>query len=760
MHYWRMRIEIEFAVLYDFYRMKKIVYFLLFLFPLMSFQGWAQLSVSHREGQAFLQFPWAGGMDACQFAAFDLNMDGIDDLVVFDRRGNRWMFFLNDGLPGQISYTYAPQYAAFFPKAFDWVVFADYNNDGKKDLFTYSPGWAGMRVFRNVGVNQPEFVPEVTPFLTSFQGGGYVNIISTNADQPAIVDIDKDGDLDILTFWVLGGYIELHENKSVQLFGHSDSLKYTKTDFCWGRIAENEENNLVYLDTCLFNRSSIPELGPTRHRGATMLVHDLTGNGLPDLLLGDVDYPGLTLLINGGSLEKAFIVQQDTSFPSNDVPVRLYSMPAAALVDVNNDGLKDLIVSPFDPNPFVTENHNSVWLYLNVGTEQQPIFSLYTKSFLQDQMIDLGSGAYPLLYDISNRGVKDLIVGNFGRYVRSWYIGQTLHSAYVSTLSHYQQYQQDGNTVFKRISDDLAGLSALGLRGLVPALADLNGNGLPDMLVGSENGKLLHLTQSTVGNWQLESEFFQQITVGSWSAPELFDIDEDGVVDLLVGGKNGKIAYYKGFDQGGAISFQKVTDYFGQVNVTDYNLSYDGYSTPRIFYSSENELMLLSGSEQGKVFLFDQISGNLNGTFRERNNWQTLLDTSLTMIDPGMRSAAWLGSIGNGSGLQMLVGNFSGGLELYNASALILPGLKKHTEVGFFMYPNPARDEVHIQLNQVAKENGLFRIIDMKGGIRQEIPMLKGTDKLIININDLQPGLYLLQHIHSGGTTVHKLVIW
>ncbi|MDV7396674.1 FG-GAP-like repeat-containing protein, partial [Arthrospira platensis SPKY1] len=146
-------------------------------------------------------------------------------------------------------------------------------------------------------------------------------------------------------------------------------------------------------------------------------------NNLPDMLIADVDYPGLTLLVNGGDASNALIVSQDTSFPAGENPVRLFSMPLAAYFDVNNDGIKDLLVSPFDPNPFVTENTQSVWLYLNSGSNNQPVFNLHSKSFLQDQMMDLGSGAYPLFYDLNSNGQKELIVGNYGKYIRSWYIG-------------------------------------------------------------------------------------------------------------------------------------------------------------------------------------------------------------------------------------------------------------------------------------------------------------------------------------------------
>ncbi len=79
----------------------------------------------------------------------------------------------------------------------------------------------------------------VSPYLTSFQGAGYVNILATNADYPAIIDIDDDGDLDLLSFWSLGTFIELHTNRSMEKkYGHADSLDFERTDFCWGRIAE------------------------------------------------------------------------------------------------------------------------------------------------------------------------------------------------------------------------------------------------------------------------------------------------------------------------------------------------------------------------------------------------------------------------------------------------------------------------------------------------------------------------------------------
>ena len=60
------------------------------------------------ETNSFYDFPWAGGMNSMQFGALDMNLDGIKDLIAFDREGNRKMCFINDGIPNTIDYTFHP----------------------------------------------------------------------------------------------------------------------------------------------------------------------------------------------------------------------------------------------------------------------------------------------------------------------------------------------------------------------------------------------------------------------------------------------------------------------------------------------------------------------------------------------------------------------------------------------------------------------------------------------------------------------------
>lgn len=665
-----------------------------------------------------LQAPWAGGMNACQFGQMDLDGDGRNDLVAFDRHGNRILCFLNKGGVGEVLYQYDDSYACCFPRMTDWVVFADYDSDGRVDIFTYSQGWAGMKVYRNVTEKRPAFEAVVSPYLTSWQDGGEVNLMVTDADYPAVADLDGDGDLDILTFGVLGTFIEKHLNLSVERFGTRDSLVFEKTEYCWGRVAESEEDDLMYLDTCLFGKSMVISKEDSRHRGATFGVRDLTGNGLPDLLLADVDYPSLTFLRNGGSVEQALMVSQESDFPAG-CPVRLFSMPVPFFVDVNNDGIDDLLVSPFDPNPLASRGQQSVWLYLNQGTNETPDFHLYSKSFLQDQMIDAGTGASPAFADVNGDGHVDLILGSVGDIDSTYYFYGSLQTHRTAGLHCYLNVGTAQNPIFQFDDADFAGLKSLKKMGLVPTFGDINRDGKPEMLVGTAEGSLLLYD----AEWNLvETDFLQYQKL--WSSPCLFDVDEDGLLDLAIGNKDGRLSYY----QGTANGFEWVTDFWGGVDVRDYSVSYNGYSHPTLFRKG-NELLLSVGSEQGRLFLFKIDDLGLGDAFEDvTDRWAEYVGE----IDNGFgwRSTSALADLDGDGNFEMVVGNFCGGLQLFGGHVFVNQCVGDFREVAFKIFPNPVKEELAIKIVKgTVQELAVFdllgkKILSHKGGERMDVRAL------------------------------------
>ena len=656
--------------------------------------------------------PWVGGLNACQFGRMDLNGDGQKDLLVFDRHGERLLCFLNKGAVGEIRYEFTSEYDVFFPKLNGWTVFVDYDGDGREDIFTYSKGWAGIKVYRNVSaLGQPAFELVVTPFLTSWQGGGEVNLLATDADYPAIVDLDGDGDLDILTFGVMGTFIEKHLNLSMEHYGHRDSLLFERTDLCWGRVAESEEDNLMYLDTCLFGLGLMVDKDLPRHRGATVAVRDLNGDGLLDLLLADVDYPGLTLLVNGGDAEKALMVSQTEDFPSS-FPVNLPSMPVPFFTDINNDGFDDLLVSPFDPDPLASVGQESVWLYLNQGTNERPDFQLYTKSFLQEVMLDFGVGSYPTVVDWDGDGLNDLVVGTISENHLTW-----LHNIGTATAPEFQI------TDFPFSFGDHTGL--------VPSFYDLDGDGQPELLLGTAEGRLmLYGHDGTL----LDDDYLHYDK--AWSAPCFYDVDQDGVIDLVVGNAMGRLSFYKGSEALGV----RRADFWGGVDVRDYSTSYYGYSVPTLFQWGD-EVLLAVGSESGKLFLFDGVNTDENGVFREASERWTELSENMSERF-GMRSSIAVNDFNNDGRVELMVGSFAGGLQLFNADIAVnnLEISEYQEDNNLVIFPNPVLSQISI----ISQEGDVKAVTVRDVFGRKLLEQTIGTHEAVLDVAGLRPGIYLL----------------
>ena len=717
------------------------------LFQIYSLNAQNQPEVNGKlNGNVPLKYPWAGGMNAIQFGAIDLNLDGILDLVAFDRHGDRKMCFINNQIFQQIDYSFKPEYADLLPELSDWAIFKDYDNDGRVDIFTYSPGWAGMMVYRNISENVLKFERVVYPFLKTFQENGYVNLLVTDVDYPGIADVDFDGDLDILTFWGLGSFITYHKNLSMEKYGHADSLDYELDDYCWGNFAESEESNYLYFDTCFIqqdNRSSSDE----RHTGSTLLMLDLNQDTVLDLLLGDIDFPTVFGLINTGTKYNAIIPTADTMFPSTSQRIELYSFPVCAFVDLDNNGVNDLLVSPFDPTLVSSENKKSVWRYLNTAFNDKPSFYLEEKDFLQSDMIDRGSGAYPVLYDWDGDGLLDLFVGNYGFFWYSYYDNFfELQTRYRSRIGYFKNTGTAQTPSYQLWDDDFGDLVGLNKYGLVPSFIDVDGDGATDMLVGDSTGNLMYLRNTGQGEFDIVTENYQNINDGFFSTPQIFDLDKDGKDDLVIGEQNGNLNYYRNEGSSSQPDFVFVTDSLGKINVTDYSISWFGYSTPWFFRLPSGETKLVVGSEQGDIFYYTNIDGNLGGTFTESDDLGALLDTSGVNFDRGTRTGAAIAEISKNGALEMIAGNYSGGLEYFNGDAMVMPGISESNNAirEIQCFPNPATTETYLEIDQQHLAVTIT-IIDLNG---REIKAFKekSTDNGLVklSLDGLSDGLYFI----------------
>ena len=60
--------------------------------------------------------------------------------------------------------------------------------------------------------------------------------------------------------------------------------------------------------------------------------------------------------------------------------------------------------------------------YKNTGLNNFPDFVYQQNNLLQDNMIELGEGAYPVFFDYDNDGLKDLFISNYGNFASSGFL--------------------------------------------------------------------------------------------------------------------------------------------------------------------------------------------------------------------------------------------------------------------------------------------------------------------------------------------------
>ncbi len=711
-----------------------------------SFKRDTALACTRSDGAAFA-FGFAGGMNSCQYGAIDLNGDGIKDLVVFDMTGNRLLPFIKK-TAGFSGYVYAPYYSRFFPAMEHWMQLIDYNKDGREDIFTYTTG--GIKVFRNSKSGVPHFTQVTHPYLRSLQGSTYTNIFVSYAEYPAICDLDGDGDLDILTFWGLGSFLEHHDNVSVEKYGNADSLEFKRTELCWGRFAVSANSNEIILDTCLNSKSAdnasafpVKDSEP-KHNGSTLLALSLEGDRDKDLIIGDVDYPQLKALWNGGDSLHASITAVDQTFPAGPQAVNLVSFPAACLLDVNDDGLKDMIVSPFDPSLTKGNSDHSSWLYMNSGTALKPVFTLQSRDFLQGGMLDFGSGAYPVASDVDGDGLTDLLVGNYGYMDTSYYESGNLRCIYHSRLAYLRNTGTKANPSFKLEDDDYARLSALKIIAAYPATGDMDGDGDEDLLIGNADGTFIYL-ENLAGPGKLPEYAqpvlnYQMLKADAFSTPQIIDLDGDGLPDIVCGKRDGRLSYFRNTGTRQQPKFSLINDFLGKVDITDSQLSYYGYSTPCFFKGSDGKWRLMLGAELSGIHYYKNITGNLSGSFLK-------VESNTEGYNDGLRTGAAVLQADANAYPDLVVGNYSGGLAFYRG---IMPqpiGINVPLEepgIQVSLYPNPASDKVYVNIDTKLKSGSVETVIF---GITGNRCYGSGSQSLVkeieVPLSTLTPGIYI-----------------
>lgn len=582
--------------------MKYILYILLLSFSISTSAqqnrnrfGFEEFSgVTVKDGSSVIKNPWTGGINYANMNTMDLNGDGRMDLVVFDKIGPRITTYVDINASGAANFIYAPEYRSHFPigrnPGFeeDWMLLRDFNCDGKKDLFTGASG--KIIVYENISSgNELAFQKAHAEDQLQVQiTSGRLDLHVPQTDIPGIIDMDNDGDLDILTFGGSVAFVEWMENKQ------NCGLDFERQESCWGHFLESGISNQMILDTCTpFKNKKSKGL----HAGGTLLPIDLTGDGVKELLVGDVSFNSITALFNTGTEDNAFISSQDTAYPSAGQPIDVERFPACFYEDVDGDNVKDLIISPNQTGFTGSENYKSITFYKNNGSNSIPDFNYSKDNFLQEDQLDLGEGAVPRFADLNGDGLQDLVIANGGYYSTS---------GLQTTFTYLENTGTATNPEFTLIDSNFINISSYGLGALpIPTFGDLDNDNDLDMIIGDNNGQL-HLFTNTgsvsTPSYTLTTAGIGSIDVGNSAAPYLYDMDNDGTLDLLIGNDDGKVYYYSNSSSTSS-QFIFESNFFGGINVK--NPYVQGFSVPYVF-ENNGLVNVMVGSGSG-IYQYDSV---------------------------------------------------------------------------------------------------------------------------------------------------------
>ena len=553
--------------------------------------------------------PFLGGLERPRPQLADIDGDGDLDLFVQDRPGRmiflervgaRWVWRTDRWQDLDVG---------------EWSRLVDVDGDGDLDLLAESP-FSYIRWYRNDGGPK---APRLVLAADSLRDVGGAPVFADRQNIPQLADLDCNGKLDLLLGRVDGSVARYEMASFDPAAGPRFELR-----------TERFENILIIGGEAA---DTLPTAGPVSrpslHGANTMAVSDVDQDGDPDLLWGDFFEPGLLWIRNTGTCAAPAMKEKPEPFPVG-APLRTSGYNAPTVADLDGDGDLDMLVGviggAYDPNRTSADN---LYHLEQVAPGQWRIRSA---RFLDG--LDVGSESSPALGDIDGDGDLDLLVGNR--------IAPGDRSTATLTL-----FRNTGSATAPAFQD--AGrLSVRPGYQYAPALADLDGDGDPDLLLGTWRDAIQYY-RNDAGTFTLADSVLVRITRGSHTTPTVGDLDGDGDLDLVVGESSGTLNLYRNDGTPSAPRFTLVSDEWEGIRP-------GRRSVPRLAdLDVDGDLDLIVGAEAGPPAIY------LNrGT---RTAWAFELVPSAP--DWPAFSAPALGDLTGDHVPDLLVGGGSGGLQLY-----------------------------------------------------------------------------------------------
>jgi hypothetical protein len=532
----------------------------------------------------------------------DLDADGDLDLITGQSDGT--LDFLENRSGLLLARTGAENpLAAVLPGSEGAPAFGDLDGDGDADLIV-GAATGTLRLFANTGsATNPAWV-ERTGAANPLAGQD----VGT-ASAPSLGDLDADGDLDLVVGEGDGvfGYFETTGSAAVAVF-----------------VARIGSANP--LDGQSVGSASTPSLG------------DLDRDGDLDLVAGGLD-GALDFFENTGSRAvPAFVLRVGAASPVDGISAG--SRAAPALGDADADGDLDLLIGT---------SAGTFMLYENTSLAAAPVFAARTGAANPLDGEDVGSASTPAFVDLDGDGDVDVACGETSSVLDFW--ENTILEASVGALELWLD------------ANPFDGFAVAGSHSS-PALADLDGDGDLDLVAGAQSGLFTYLENTGSATRPVHAERFgaahplDAVDVGAQSAPAVADLDGDGDPDVVSGRLAGSFAWLE--------NTGTATDPLFVVRTGAANPLAGGtvglLSAPAFGdLDADGDFDLVAGDSDGVFAYFENVGTRTAAVFAERSGTANPLSGFFL---PGW-SAPALGDLDRDGDLDLLAGDQSGQFSFF-----------------------------------------------------------------------------------------------
>lgn len=541
----------------------------------------------------------------------DMNCDGKEDICSNTGSGFRIYWNISEdelafsAATGTIQAYYdfggAPFTNTVYCISPDIPAINDYDGDGDMDFYSWNEYSTSMYFYKNMAVENgdcttPDFIcrnrcygkfGEASESFTLSMGDAFIcdfNVVDPRSDRDGphrhtggtilAVDLDQDNLRDL----IVGDVTE--NNLAAVMIDETVSGIDSATAF-------HLNFPDIFQNTIPLNLRTFP----------APFYEDVNNDGVSDLIVGvntfsdGEDRRSLVLFLNNGEEDLPdFAYVQDDFLQEGQIDLGLSAYPV--FFDLNQDGLKDLIVSNRKYFEFENNYTSQIWVYRNIGTATNPAFSLIDENWLNlparqwqsvyptfgdldgdgdddliigtlegevhffenlagpgnpaifidpvapisdadDEIIDPGQNATPQLVDLDEDGKLDLVIGELN-----------------GNINYYRNTGTNTEFEFTFVKDSLGGVvatSLLGIQGKVVPFFFKNENNELELLIGTETGQINHfnnISGNLNGDFNLVTEDYENIKEGERCAVFLSDINGDGLQDLIVGNVGGGLGIY------------------------------------------------------------------------------------------------------------------------------------------------------------------------------------------------------------------------